>query len=97
MGCSAIVTLMTSTVLADRKRLDVGMLLLHSNPWEVSEAIDLIKQKDIAKPGFHKFQKTIRGLTVFSAGNFHITQEHSISWLSTVWQMLLVWHWLSTG
>ena len=32
MGCSAIVTLMTSTVLADRKRLDVGMLLLHSKP-----------------------------------------------------------------
>ena len=32
MGFSAIVTLMTSRVLADRKRLDVGMLLLHSKP-----------------------------------------------------------------
>ena len=32
MGYSAIVTLITSTVLADRKRLDVGMLLLHSKP-----------------------------------------------------------------
>ena len=32
MGCSAIVTLITSTVLADGKRLDVGMLLLHSKP-----------------------------------------------------------------
>lgn len=32
MGCSAIVTLITSTVLADRKRLDVGMLLLHLKP-----------------------------------------------------------------
>ena len=60
------------------------------NPWEVSEAIGLIKQKDIWKLGFHKFQKTIRGLTVFSAGNFNTTQEHSISWSSTVyWQSLM--------